>query len=339
MFQTTPRLVLVCLLSLLAAQSALASGGSRRAQVEVAPVESEAVLKEVYQAMTQELAQVELVLAEGKNGEAFAQAKSTLDRARVRSGIQPKANTREKVEIRGVLDEADLKKTFTSLSNRQRDAVATTVLNYRGRLYFDVLNQMKRANLLYVRAMVAKLKEGGGTLLSGDIEKIRADLLAAYRVPVLVRQEDLSGDYLLFDSDVSNSDQHYFFNREIKVYAMGLAELKFTEEAFDRAAIQFTQGLERTHWSGFVTRAEVAAAEAAARKAQADRAWAARQAAFDRCVEEEEDRIRRPLISWGSSAVGDMGRALCDVIPCPSIRKKNPRDQARDACASRHNLS
>lgn len=294
--------------------------------MEAPAVQNEEVLKSVFAQLTQELAQVETFLAAKQNREALKAAKSSLDRARERSGIQPQANLREKIEISGILEESDLKVTFAKLANRKRDALTSAVLQYRGGLYFTIINQMKQASLLFTRASIEVSRETG-LVLQEDIQKMMTDLLAAYRIPVLLRQDGLTGDYVLFDSDVAQSDQQYFFNRELKVFALQTTELNLTETKFDDAVNKYRTDWETTHWRGFTTRAEAESMRAAAEKEQARRERS-------ECRERERKRLsegRSSRFHWDGPIAGTV-RVFTSMLPSIRLPSKTDEEQVDDVC-------
>ena len=193
----------------------------------------DAELKATFDMMTQEIVRVQAVYDSGQYGQALNESKKLLDTVRIRTGIHPKAKITEKIEIRNVFEEGESATTFNGLSQEKREAIALAVLNHRGGLYLDILNQTKRASLIYIKSLYMRLKKDG-SLLNEDISKIKTDLLAIMAIKIDLVQYDQDIRFSVKDSDVANSDQNYLFNREIKIFALGNKDLAWTEETFDQ---------------------------------------------------------------------------------------------------------
>ena len=193
----------------------------------------DAELKATFDMMTQEIVRVQAVYDSGQYGQALAESKKLLDTVRIRTGIHPKAKITEKIEIKGIFTETYEISSFENLNQEKSEAVALAVLNHRGGLYLDILNQTKRASLIYIKSLHMRLKKDG-PLLKEDIQKIKTDLLAVMDIKIELVQYDLDVRLTLKDSDIVNSDQNYLFNREIKMFAIGNKDFGWTEDTFDQ---------------------------------------------------------------------------------------------------------
>ncbi len=190
-------------------------------------------LKATFDMMTQEIVRVQAVYDSGQYGQALNESKKLLDTVRIRTGIHPKAKITEKIEIKNVFELANEATTFNQLNQNEKEIITLAVLNHRGGLYLDILNQTKRASLLYTKSLYKRLKQDG-TLLKDDVEKIKTDLLSIMAIKIDLVQYDVGARLSIKDSDVANSDQNYLFNREIKVFALNTKELGLTEDSLDQ---------------------------------------------------------------------------------------------------------
>ncbi len=190
-------------------------------------------LKATFDMMTQEIVRVQAVFDSGQYGQALNESKKLLDTVRIRTGIHPKAKITEKIEIKDVFEGSESDLMYSQLNQDQKEAIALAVLNHRGGLYLDILNQTKRASLIYIKSLHMRLKKDG-PLLNEDILKIKSDLLAIMTIKIDLVQYDQNIRFTVRDSDIANSDQNYLFNREIKIFAIGNKDLNWTEETFDK---------------------------------------------------------------------------------------------------------
>lgn len=212
------------------------------------PASSPAALAEIANQVRASFASLETLMATKQYQAALTQSKALLDEVRVKSGIHPKASYREKIMLpSGSLANAlkSANQNLQTLPIDTQDTIALTVSNHRAGFFLDILNLMKRVNLIYIRAFQMTLKETSGKLMARDIEKIRQDILDVHAVPLYLKDAKLSNYFLIFDFEVANSDQSYLFNRELMDYMLREGqELGITGEAdFERLLAKHIEGV------------------------------------------------------------------------------------------------
>lgn len=186
------------------------------------PPENKALLSQVFTEARTNLAELESLMRQGQYAVALTKAKASLDDVRIKSGIHPKASFREKIQLApGTLEGtfSQIGMPFKQLSIDAQDAVALTVANHRAGYFLDILNLMKRTNLIYLQAFHKTLRKSG-KLLKRDADKIREDILAVHAIPLYLKDARVGSYFLAFDFELANSDQNYLFNRELMTYLL-----------------------------------------------------------------------------------------------------------------------
>lgn len=189
---------------------------------------SPATLEQIFNQAAGEIKVVEGFIASGQYGPAELAAKNIFDRVSI---IHPKANFRQKIAVNGILTDIDLAKDFSQLSNTQKENLAIAIADYKGGFYLDLLNLGKRAKLLYLKAVYFQMRDN---LRERDIDMIKNSLIEIHNIVILVADKKTSDAFMLFDVDVANRDQQYFFNRELLEFAVQVKELNLTEKGFDQ---------------------------------------------------------------------------------------------------------
>lgn len=233
------------------------------------PPEDRAILESVFNNLTQSLRELETMMASGDYRGALSRSKEALDSARLKTGIHPKASYREKIEVKRLtLSGVSYKSAmFNNLSMDMRDTIALTVANHRGGYFLDVLNLLKRVNLIYIMALQRTLqttnctptKKGGEcVLMERDRQKIVNDLLDVHSIPIYIRDSGYSDYFQVFDIEVANSDQNYLFNREIAqfIITQGASIGVPSESAFESMLVQHVESL-RNQYRGTVNQKPV----------------------------------------------------------------------------------
>lgn len=190
------------------------------------------IYAEIFNQASLDLQQAETLLLIGDYVKALKISKESLDQVRVKVGINPKAKFQDKFSIDYiVLDELDKKEkmyaSFENLNLKIRDGIAMTLSKKSSGYYLDLLNLMKRTNLIYIRAFVESLKKqsANGSLLKRDIEKIRDDIYEISAIPIYFFEPATGKMLLVFDFEVASSDQNYLFNRELFVFMLANQDL------------------------------------------------------------------------------------------------------------------
>ncbi|MBE8221626.1 MAG: hypothetical protein HAW60_02740 [Bdellovibrionales bacterium] len=222
-------------------------------KVEISPIDQKLAksLAGVFDKSKKDLSVVEKLLSEKKYSEALSRSKDLLDQIKFKTGINPKVKFREKIIVNGIFTPGkknELKIKFDSLFYEQKENLARAVLNYRGGLYLDLLNLYKRTQLIYMKSFYYQIKKVNDLRLA-DIEKLKIDILLVHSIPILIKDKNLRSTFLLFDSDVSDSDQQYFFNRELVDLALSIKELNFTDETFAAALVTAKNNALKKHWN------------------------------------------------------------------------------------------
>jgi hypothetical protein len=186
------------------------------------PSESE-LMKQVFEAARNDLIQVETLLQNGEYAKALNESKRILDDVRIKSGINPKTVFREKIIAKGSGLESSFNligQKFNDLSIDGKDDISVALSKYKFGYFLDILNQIKRANLMYIQATLGVLRTKNEQLMDEDIEKFVNDIVDVISIPIYIKPERMDTYFLIFDHEVANSDQHYFFNRELKQFLM-----------------------------------------------------------------------------------------------------------------------
>ena len=200
----------------------------------------------------QDLRKVEDLYNHGKYSQSLRESKDLLDQIKAKTGVNPKSKYREKIYVKGVFTRGsrnELKTNYKDLKNQQKDALLKAVYNHRGGFYLDLLNLHKRTTLIYIKSFYKRIKEQSH-LRKKDIAKIRKDLTLIHDIPLLVKDKNLKSSFMFFDSDVADSDQQYFFNRELVDFILSIEELNVTEEDFDKDLIALKKVTLEKHRDG-----------------------------------------------------------------------------------------
>lgn len=190
------------------------------------------VYQELFADATKDLQLAEQLMRLKDFSGALRVAKSSLDAVRVKVGINPKAKLQEKVPLKFVtlLDFGSIEALSVSYANyslKVRDGIAKTLAEKHNGYYLDFLNLMKRTNLIYIRAFTGTLKADSknGQLLKRDLDKIQNDIFEISAIPLYLSETDSGKMIMVFDFEVTSSDQNYLFNRELFVFMLENQEL------------------------------------------------------------------------------------------------------------------
>lgn len=186
------------------------------------PPNDRSQLKQIFDQASANLLTIQRLLDARNYQSALTESKRSLDDVRIKSGIHPKASYREKIAIPdGTLNPSfrSLGNTIKDLSIEAQDTIALSVANHRGGYFLDILNLMKRTNLLYLQALQGQLKSQG-KLLAEDVAKIRHDIQDVQAIPLYLKDTRAGALFLVFDYEIANNDQAYLFNRELKTYLL-----------------------------------------------------------------------------------------------------------------------
>jgi len=159
---------------------------------------------------------------------AMALAKITLDDVKSKSGIDPKVKLRESFLVplkipQGVSD-------FSQLNENERNTVIKSIKDFRGGLYLEIINLVKRTTLLYIKALHLTVKKDG-VLLRDARDKILRDLTMATIFPFYIKDESGSR-MVVFEDDVVDEDHIFLFNYEIQIYLLNSPDLEINEKSF-----------------------------------------------------------------------------------------------------------
>lgn len=184
---------------------------------------SEQLLRDLITKVTDNFNQLNLLMSQQQYQAAMTLAKQSLDEARIKTGIEPKSNRREIISVPKDTFAEDYDKLGKKLSEfpvHAQNGIMTAIEKHRGGYYLDLLNLLKRTNLIYIQAFHQSLKQSSNGLLQEDKEKIRRDINAVRAIPMHLKDPGSSALLLVFDYEVANSDQNYLFNRELKTYLL-----------------------------------------------------------------------------------------------------------------------
>ena len=202
-------------------------------------------LQDIYQQVTNDIIQVEELITVREYGLAKLLAKKLIDRVNT---IQPQTRAIRRISIpKGILTQKDLLKPFEELSFNQKDAIALSLEEQKMGQYMNLLNLLKRANLLYSKAHYLQFKD---ELLEMDLTSIKDKLLFSYNIPLYIQGENLDEPFLLFDSDVANPLHQENFNRELVAFLTSIEETGFTTEEKIMLTIEYQKlAMLNKHWS------------------------------------------------------------------------------------------
>lgn len=188
---------------------------------------ADTVYAEIFKQASLDLQQAETLISMGDYAQALAVSKVSLDSVRTKVGINPKAKVQDKfalsyATLSHLNSKEELDVQFQNLNLATRDGVTMTLSKKSSGYYLDLLNLMKRVNLIYIRAFTESLKKQAtsGNLLKRDIEKIRDDIAEISAIPLYFFEPETGKMLLVFDFEVTNSDQNYLFNRELFVFML-----------------------------------------------------------------------------------------------------------------------
>ncbi|MDZ4678678.1 MAG: hypothetical protein SGI74_14365 [Oligoflexia bacterium] len=184
-------------------------------EVELPASPSKVNYQEVFDSAAESLRKIENLLEQGKFGEALQASKDNLDFIRIKSGVDPKAKFNEKIKVKGILINTDLNRSFSDLSNTQRDSIAEAAAQHKRGFYLDLLNFSKRSQLLYLKAKYSILREKG-TLSENDLSQIKRRLVEIVNIPIYVADANAVDVYLVFDSDMAQVEHIEMFNHEVE---------------------------------------------------------------------------------------------------------------------------
>lgn len=202
------------------------------------------VLEQIFHEASAELQTVEAMNAAKNFGPAILAAKKIVDRVSI---VHPKGNFSEHLPVNGVLSYPDLKRPFDELRNTQKELIAQAVADSKSGFYLDLLNLWKRAKLAYLKAFYGQMKT---QLMEADLRKIREDIFDVYAIAILIGDSKLADTFMLFDSDVANEDQQYFFGRELMEFALSVKELNTNEKALMEQLEESKRARLKKHWDG-----------------------------------------------------------------------------------------
>lgn len=200
-------------------------------------------LQDIYQEVTNDIIHVEELITVKEYSSAKLLAKKLIDRVNT---TQPQTRTIRRIFIpKGILTQRELLKPFEELSFNQKDAIALSLEEQKMGQYMNLLNLLKRANLLYSKAHYLQFKD---KFLEMDLTSIKDKLLSSYNIPLYIQGEDLDEPFLLFDSDVANSLHQENFNRELVAFLTSIEELGFTEEEITSTIETQSFAMLNKHW-------------------------------------------------------------------------------------------
>ncbi|MES2768955.1 MAG: hypothetical protein V4596_07410 [Bdellovibrionota bacterium] len=196
------------------------------------------MLKVLVEKVSANFNQLNLLMSQQQYEAAMTLAKQSLDEARIKTGLDPKSNRKEIIAVPKDTFSAEydrLGKKLSSFSVHTQNQVMKAIEEHRSGYFLDLLNLLKRTNLVYIQAFHQALKRGSFGLLSEDKEKIRNDINAVRAIPLYLQDPNSKSLLLVFDYEVANSDQNYMFNRELKTYLLSQGQdLGYTGESLEQ---------------------------------------------------------------------------------------------------------
>jgi hypothetical protein len=216
-----------------------AQGGSeqpvtRPSQVVTVDPNQERQIQDLLNAQSASLDEVGVHLERREYHLAVDKAEEVSRRVWSATGIDPKANLQETIQVNNVLRVTDLATPFSSLSFQQQAAITRAVRAHRSGLLLDLINLAKRSAVYLATAQYFRVVSGRG-IEARDIDKLRGDLVRAHNFAFLIEDSNVPGRPMLIrDKDVANENHTYFFNRELMVLATSIKELNFNPNQFDQ---------------------------------------------------------------------------------------------------------
>ncbi len=196
------------------------------------------MLKLLVEKVSTNFNQLNMLMSQQRYEEAMTLAKQSLDEARIKTGLDPKSNRKEIIAVTRDTFSKDydvLGKRLSSFPVYAQNQIMKAIEEHKGGYFLDLLNLLKRTNLVYIQAFHQALKRGSLGLLSQDKEKIRNDINAVRAIPLYLQDPASNTLLLIFDYEVANSDQNYMFNRELKTYLMNQGQdLGYTGESLEQ---------------------------------------------------------------------------------------------------------
>lgn len=179
------------------------------------------IMAEFFNSATDKLVEIKTALNTQQNEMALKLSKTLLDEVREKSGFDAKTVRRQKIKLAQALTSGEngVYIDFRSLSLDVQNTMITALDGQREGYYLDMLNLMKRANLLYIQALAASLSNNGNIPLDEDDQKkIVRDVSFLVEIPIYFYDEQTNIYILTFDSEIGQNDQSYLFNRELKSF-------------------------------------------------------------------------------------------------------------------------
>lgn len=208
-------------------------------QTTKAPV-SRQIMEAMVKKVSGNFQQLNVLMSQGQYEAAMTLAKQSLDEARMNTGIDPKSNRREIVVVPADTFAGQYRSLGQSLDSfpmETQNAIMTALESHGGGYFLDLLNLLKRTNLVYIQAFHQVLKKSSVGLLQEDAQKIRKDLQAVRAIPVYLKDPKQKALLMIFDFEIANSDQNYLFNRELKSYLLTMGADLGYQEGFEEGTI------------------------------------------------------------------------------------------------------
>ncbi len=95
---------------------------------------------------------------------------------------------------------------------------ASAVTEYMGGNLIDLLNLYKRAEMYYTYAMYKRFLATGSSLRQSDIDLINKTFLEVIDMKITINSERSKNSITLYESNVVDSNENYFFVRELETY-------------------------------------------------------------------------------------------------------------------------
>ncbi len=185
--------------------------------------ESKELLQKLVNTVSDNFTKLNTLMIQGQYQAAMTLAKQSLDEARIKTGLDPKSNRKEIIVVPAgtLVPEYDrMGKNLNAFSISTQNEIIKSIETHKAGYFLDLLNLLKRTNLVYIQAFQQVTKKSSVGLLKQDIEKIKNDINAVRAVPLYLQDPKVKDLLLIFDYEVANSDQNYMFNRELKIYLL-----------------------------------------------------------------------------------------------------------------------
>ncbi len=185
--------------------------------------ESKELLQNLVNTVSDNFTKLNTLMIQGQYQAAMTLAKQSLDEARIKTGLDPKSNRKEIIAVPAgtLVPEYDrMGKNLNAFSISTQNEIIKSIETHKAGYFLDLLNLLKRTNLVYIQAFQQVTKKSSVGLLKQDIEKIKNDINAVRAVPLYLQDPKVKNLLLIFDYEVANSDQNYMFNRELKIYLL-----------------------------------------------------------------------------------------------------------------------